>query len=106
MSKHDHLAFPMPPRRGQRTWTRAEDYLPHRRGSRFTPRKDLPSGPEAASRSRPLLGIVPFAFVMAALAVLGVAIMIAAYPGKVRPVAKAPAAVAEPGTAPPGWLKG
>ena len=105
MSKHEHLAPLPPPNRQRRTWTRAEDYLPGRRRSRFTPRTDLPPGAEPASRSRPLLGIVPFMLLMAVLAVMVVAIMIAAYPGQVHPAAS-PSAAPEPGTAQPGWLKG
>lgn len=103
MSKHDHLAPPPPPRRERRTWTRAEDYLPNRRRRRSAPRKDIGERPEAASRARPFLGMVPFMLLMFALAVLAVAIMVAAYPGQVHS-AKAPQPVREDGTAAPGWL--
>lgn len=105
MSKHDHLAPPPPPRRERRTWTRAEDYLPGRRRRRPAPRKDFGDRPEAASHSRATLGMIPFMLLMFALGVMAIAIMIAAYPGQVRP-AEATRPVQEEGTAPPGWLKG
>lgn len=106
MSKFDHLAPPPPPRRERRTWTRPEDYLPKRRRRRPAARFEPADKVEGASSSRPMLGMVPFLVLMFALAVLAVAIMVTAYPGHVRPSAKAPAPVQQEGTAAPGWLKG
>ncbi len=106
MSKRDHLAPPPPPRRERSKWTRPEDYLPNRRRRRTQPLRDPALQPEAASGSRPLLGMVPFLLLMFALAVLAVAIMVTAYPGRNRPASASQPATQEQGTAAPGWLKG
>ena len=105
MSKRDYLVPPPPPRRERMKWTRAEDYLPGRRRRRPAPSKDMGERPEAASTARPLLGMIPFLLLMMALGVLAVAIMVAAFPGQVRPAPKSQPAVQEQGTAAPGWLK-
>lgn len=94
-----------------RAWTRLQDYWPSRgpaRASRrrargYRPGSDLGDPLDAP---RPLLGILPFALLMLSLGVMAIAIFIAAWPGR-RPVdPPRPAAVAEPGTAPKGWIDG
>jgi hypothetical protein len=85
-----------------RQWTRVEDYvlaLARSRTSRQRHRSRQRTQPE---EPRAMLSTIPFAALMAALAVLAVAIAVAAWPGRER---SAPAlqAAAE-GTAPPSWF--
>ena len=93
--------------RAERGWTRIEDYLDlarlwgragERRRRRLKPRSE-PSAPRLLS-----IGMLPFVLLMAAMAVLAVAIIIAAVPGKRLP--ERPPAPPEAGTAPPGWIEG
>lgn len=89
--KHDEL----PLRRRQRSWTRPEDYLDldrlaRRAAARQRERSSRPIS--EAPNPRPTLGMIPFALLMAAMAVLAVMVMIAAVPGKNRaPARPAPA---------------
>jgi hypothetical protein len=96
-----------------RAWTRPEDYWPTRRPAR--------SGRPAKSRRRlpgdqgdPLQGTrltltaLPYLAVLVGLAVLTVAIMMMAWPGRHSPPPTEPpaaAAAAEVGTAPKGWIQ-
>ena len=86
-------------------WTRPEDYLgamarkrSFRRGSRQRERTE----PESA---RLLLSTVPFLALISLLGVLGVAIMIMAFPGS-QPVVQAPQLTPpEQGVAQKGWFQ-
>lgn len=92
-----------------RAWTRPEDYWPPRRSrrsgrasiNRFRPQA---SDDEEEHKPRPLLDLIPHAVLMIGLAVLAIAIIALAWPGRsVSPPAAAPAA-SEVGTAPKGWM--
>jgi len=87
------------------SWTRPEAYigaLAVKRSYRHA-REDQPRSQPAATR--PSLSTLPFAVVLAALAILAVAIMIVAFPGN-QPVAKpAQPSPHEQGVAPRGWLQ-
>lgn len=90
------------PRR--RLWTRTEDYvfaLLRRRSARRDWELKPRTQPET---SRPLLSTVPFLLLIAALGILGIAIMVSAYPGsqpRPRPVAQQQ----ERGVASKGWFQ-
>ena len=102
--RKDRLA---PPRRTTR-WTSADDYLEalaRRRTARHE--RERKEGPRTEPEvPRFGLSTLPFLALMAALAVLTLGIMIAAWPGS-QPAAKRQQEVAErqPGTAPKGWLQ-
>ena len=88
-----------------RAWTRADAYVDalvrnHRsRGARRERRRTQPDKP------RFMLSTLPFVALLALLAVLGVAIMIMAYPGN-QPSPKPPhAAPKEKGIAERGWFQ-
>lgn len=92
-----------------RAWTRPEDYWPPRRSRRSgkTPvnRFRPANGGESAGETRPLLDIIPYAALMLGLAVIAIAIIAMAWPG--RNIGKAPpepAPASEVGTAPKGWI--
>jgi hypothetical protein len=92
------------PRSGE-TWTRPEAYivgLARKRSFRRTRGERQRTQPEAP---RLLLSTLPFLVLIALLAVLGVAIMVAAFPGsQPRPRPKE-AAAKEQGVAPRGWFQ-
>ena len=98
------------PTRQTRAWTRPEDYWPPRRPARATGRQinrnPFVSGGEPTEAPRLLLSAIPFAMLMACLMVLAGAIMVAAWPGRLLPIAPDQPAVAEVGTAPKGWIDG
>jgi hypothetical protein len=86
------------------TWTNAETYVgalvrtrSFRRAHRETPRTQ-PESP------RLLLSTVPFLVLLGLLAVLAVAIMVLAFPGR-QPVVKPKPAVNEQGVARRGWFQ-
>jgi hypothetical protein len=91
-----------------RAWTRPEDYWPPRRSrrsgkasfNRFAP----PAGSGPEREARPLLDIIPYAALMLGLAVLAIAIMALAWPGRTIRQAPTEAVPAEVGTAPKGWM--
>lgn len=89
-----------------RVWTRPEDYWPPRRlrrsGKTSIARFRPPAEPER--EGRPLLDVIPYVALMVGLAVLAVAIIALAWPGKtVRQAPREPITV-EVGTAPRGWI--
>lgn len=92
-----------------RAWTRPEDYWPPRRLRRTSRYASRPLGqitlPEPAEEPRPLLDIVPYAVLMIGLALLALAIIVLAWPGREAAQPKAPEpVVTEVGTAPKGWI--
>lgn len=85
-------------------WTRPDDYLGAMARKRTFRRKRQRERTEPES-PRLFLSTVPFLALLALLGVLGVAIMIAAFPGS-QPLAKAPAPPAkEQGVAARGWFE-
>ena len=95
-----------------RVWTRPEDYWPPRR-SRRSGRSAFKSFQPAANDdettgtgSRPLLEVIPYAALMIGLAVMAVAIIVLAWPGRTVPQPAPPreAIEVEIGTAPKGWI--
>lgn len=95
--KKQGLASPPP-----RAWTRIEDYIePLVRRSRLRRLIKPRTQPEAP---RMLLSTLPFIALLAALAVLAVAIMIAAWPGG-QPPTRPRAEQHEQGYAPKGWFQ-
>ena len=88
-------------------WTRLEDYLDlgrlwRRAGERHRRRlrqRTEPSAPGLLS-----LGVLPFVLLLAAMALLTIAFIIAAVPGKRYP--ERPPPPPEAGSAPAGWLDG
>lgn len=86
-------------------WTRAEDYLgalARKRSFRRSRGRSERSEPESP---RLLLSTVPFLALMALLAVLGVAIMVTAFPLTQPREKAAPLAQREQGVAPRGWFQ-
>ena len=88
-----------------RRWTRADDYVSalarrrtERRKREVIPARTQPETP------RPMLSTAPFLALIAALAMLGVAIMITAWPGS-HPQATHPPQRHEQGFAPKGWFQ-
>jgi hypothetical protein len=101
MSHKQNLSTPAP----TRAWTRIEDYvdaLARRRSARRAGREPVRTQPEDP---RMLLSTLPFLALLALLTVLGVAIMIAAFPGSQPPQRRAQMASHEPGVAPKGWFQ-
>ncbi|MES2135533.1 MAG: hypothetical protein V4502_00555 [Pseudomonadota bacterium] len=101
MSHKEELSTPA----SARAWTRAEDYLgmmARKRSARAARREQARTQPE---HPRLLLSTLPFLVLIALLAVLGVAIMIAAYPGNQPPPRKVQAPAHEQGVAPKGWFQ-
>jgi len=105
MSKTDHSAPRQADAPGE--WTKLEDYLDlgrlwrragRRHRQRMRPRTE-PSAPRLLS-----LGTLPFALLMAAMALLTILVIFDAIPRKPDP--ERPLLAPEPGTAPPGWLNG
>jgi hypothetical protein len=95
--KRQGLASPPP-----RAWTRIEDYvMPLIRRAHARRRMKPRTQPEAP---RLLLSTVPFLALLAALAVLAVAIMIAAWPGS-QPQPRPRAVQHEEGVAAKGWFQ-
>jgi hypothetical protein len=93
-----------------RAWTRPEDYWPPRRPRRSAASANKRLGPASrpeAPDKRPLLDIVPYAALMLGLAIMAMAIIVLAWPGRYagQPSARA-APVSEVGTAPKGWIDG
>ena len=94
-----------------RVWTRPEDYWPPRRSRRsgrssYRSFQPAAANDDEATEPRPLLDIVPYVALMLGLAVLAVAIIALAWPGRTVPQ---PAPTREPveveiGTAPKGWI--
>jgi hypothetical protein len=95
------LARPSP----DRAWTRPDEYLAamaRKRSFRRSRGKKARTQPETP---RALLSTAPFLILLALLAILGVAIMILAFPGnQPQPHAK-PSAKAERGIAERGWFQ-
>jgi anti-sigma factor RsiW len=88
-----------------RRWTRADEYvsaLVRRRTTRL--KREVTQGRTQPETPRLLLSTVPFLALIAALAILGVAIMITAWPGS-RPQATHPPQQHEQGVAQKGWFQ-
>jgi len=87
------------------TWTRAEDYvlsLAHRRTARRAREAGPRTQPEAP---RFLLSTLPFLLLIAAVALIAVVIIVAAWPGNRAPPRAAQPQEREVGTAPKGWFE-
>lgn len=96
----DELVRPKP----QRLWTRTEDYL-FALLRRRTVRREWELKPRTQPEApRPSLSTVPFLLLIAALGILGVAIMITAYPGS-QPQPSVAAEQPELGVASKGWFQ-
>jgi hypothetical protein len=88
-----------------RAWTRIDDYLVHMRRRDAAARRRLRLEPRTEpERPRFVLSTLPFVALLSVLAVMTIAIMIAAWPGRERPVKPHPA-IHELGTAQRGWLQ-
>lgn len=92
-----------------RAWTRPEDYWPTRRPARVAKtlknRKHQPGyRGDPLDGGRPSLTTWPYAIMLACLAVLTIAIMIMAFPGRRAPTPPAEPVTVEVGTAPKGWI--
>jgi hypothetical protein len=90
-----------------RAWTRPEDYWPPRRlrrSGRSAVRPQPVDAGDPSEQSRPLLDIIPYAALMLGLAVLAIAIIALAWPGRNAPPPAEAQAPAEVGTAPKGWI--
>lgn len=100
-------AMPIPDEKA-RAWTRPEDYWPPRRLRRSGKTSIGRFRPPAESEkdTRPLLDIIPYAALMLGLAVMAIAIIALAWPGRTtRQVPAKPVPVeVEVGTAPKGWI--
>lgn len=100
MSHKQNLSTPAP----TRAWTRIEDYVDalarrRRRSARREPVRSQPENP------RMLLSTLPFLVLLALLTVLGVAIMIVAFPGGQPPHRRVQMESHETGVAPKGWFQ-
>jgi hypothetical protein len=86
-------------------WTRADDYV-SALARRRTARRKREGNPGRTQPETPrlLLSTVPFLGLIVALAILGVAIMITAWPGG-HPQASHPPLQHEQGVAPKGWFQ-
>ena len=99
--KKDGLAPPPP----ARAWTRIDDYLVHMRRRDAAARRRRRLEPRTEPESpRFMLSTFPFAALLVVFAVMTVVIMVAAWPGRERPVPSRPA-VHEVGTAAKGWFQ-
>ena len=86
------------------SWTRAEDYLGVLARRRTERRKREPKPRTQLEAPRLLLSTLPFLALFAAMAVLPVAIVIAAWPGN-RPQPKRRSVAHEQGVAAKGWFQ-
>ncbi|MEO8454119.1 MAG: hypothetical protein ABI454_03080 [Sphingomicrobium sp.] len=86
------------------SWTRPEDYLSAMARRRTERRKREPKPRTQPESPRLLLSTLPFLALIAALAILAVAIMIAAFPGN-QPQARSNAPEHRQGYAPKGWFQ-
>ena len=99
MKNKGELAPPEP-----RRWTRADDYV-GAFARRRTERRKRDPGPRTQPESpRLLLSTIPFIALIAALAILGIAIMIVAWPGSQPHVVQKPVPH-EQGVASKGWFQ-
>ncbi|GAA3997291.1 hypothetical protein [Sphingomonas humi] len=91
-----------------RAWTRPEDYWPPRRSRRTARQRSARLVPavaeDTACETRPFLDIVPYAVLLMSLAVLAVAIIALAWPGRTVPQKEVEPAATEVGNAPKGWI--
>jgi hypothetical protein len=100
MKNKGELAPPEP-----RRWTRPDDYVSALARRRTARRQREPSpGRTQPEAPRLLLSTLPFLALIAALAILGVAIMITAWPGS-HPQPARPPQQHEQGVAPKGWFQ-
>jgi hypothetical protein len=100
MKNKGELAPPEP-----RRWTRADDYLAAM-ARRRTARRSREPGPRTQPEApRLLLSTIPFIALIAALAILGVAIMVIAWPGSQPRPAQQRIVKQEQGVAPKGWFQ-
>jgi hypothetical protein len=86
------------------SWTRAEDYLGAMARRRTERRKREPKPRTQPESPRLLLSTLPFLVLIAAMAVLAVAIMIAAFPGT-QPQPRPQTAQHQQGVAAKGWFQ-
>ena len=87
-----------------RRWTRVDDYLGSMALRRTGRRSSKPSFRTQPETPRLLLSTIPFLALIAALAILGVAIMVVAWPGA-QPQQAQRTAARELGVAPKGWFQ-
>lgn len=92
-----------------RAWTRPEDYWPPRRPARSgkparSRRRRAGDQGDPLDQPRLLLTAIPYVVLMVCLAVLAIAIMFAAWPGRRAITEPVQPATAEVGTAPKGWI--
>ncbi|HVM36893.1 MAG TPA: hypothetical protein VM265_00685 [Sphingomicrobium sp.] len=102
MSDKQELAPPA------RSWTRIDSYLWGVRRRRSAARRRRSARPARdPDPPRPVLSTLPFMVLILGLVVITVAIVMLARPGALREHNPPPPQpqVAEPGTAPPGWLE-
>jgi|SRR4051812_33121656 len=99
MKQKGELASPESPR-----WTRADDYLGVFARRRTARRKREPVTRTQPESPRLLLSTIPFLALIAALAILAVGIMVAAWPGS-QPHPAQKAIPREQGVAPKGWFQ-
>lgn len=88
-----------------RTWTRPDDYFESLARRRTARRSRGEKGRTEPETPRFALSTLPFIALLAALAVLSVAIMLAAWPGSGPEQKPRQYAQQEKGVAPKGWLQ-
>jgi anti-sigma factor RsiW len=99
MRNKGELAPPEP-----RRWTRADDYIGAMARRRTERRKREPKPRTEPESPRLLLSTIPFIALLAALAILGIGIMIVAWPGSQPRVVQKPVPH-EQGVAARGWFQ-
>ena len=88
-----------------RRWTRADDYVGALARRRTARRQREPGARTEPESPRLLLSTIPFLALIAALAILGVAIMVVAWPGSQPQALRQAPPPREQGVAPKGWFQ-
>lgn len=101
VSHKEKIANPAP----SEPWTRADDYIGAMARKRSFRRAREPRQRTQPERPRMLLSTVPFLALLILLAVLGVSIMIIAFPGSQPQIKQPTPAAKEKGYAPKGWFQ-
>jgi len=92
-------------RNASSSWTRAEDYVRSLALRRTARRGRAPRGRTQPEAPRFSLSTLPFLLLIGAVALLAVAIIVAAWPGRPKPARPPQDEQRELGTAPSGWFE-